>query len=81
MNIIERVQVNADNMRLLKAGLRSHDPDAVDGAFIRIKRDYGNEIATEATMHTITKMISDENWSWFDNEGNPSPLLYHNLPE
>jgi len=78
--ISETLQENADMMRVLKAGLRTHDPETVDSAFLRIVKKYGENIATNVVMDTITLMISKENWSWFDKDDNPSPLLYHTLP-
>lgn len=77
----EFLQRNADDSRLLKAGLRSHDPDVVDAAHTRISQRFGKEFADRVTFETITRMMDSEDWSWFDAEGNPSPLLNHDLPE
>ena len=77
----ELLQRNADDSRLLKTGLRTHDLAVVDAAHTRISQRFGKKLADRVTFETITKMIDTENWSWFDENGNPSPLLNHNLPE
>jgi|GEM_PF-6352339 len=47
--ISETLQENADMMRVLKAGLRTHDPETVDSAFLRIVKKYGENIATNCS--------------------------------
>jgi len=75
MNVEAIVQRNADSARLLEAGLRNHDPETVEVARTRISRDYGEEVANKFVLQTITQMMENEGWSFFDQDGNPSPLL------
>lgn len=76
----ELVQWFADTSRLLKIGLRTHDVEIVDSVYLRIAERYGQEIAEKSVYQMITHIIETEGWEWEDAEGNPSPLLDHDLP-
>ena len=71
----------ADTSRLLKIALRTHDPEQVDIIYLRIADKYSAQVAEMAVYQMITYLINTEDWSWFDENGNPSPLMYHNLPD
>ena len=75
------IQKNADTMRILRAGLRTHDPVVVDASYTRISEQYGKDLADVVIFDTITHLIETENWSFFDAEGNPSLLFDHVLPD
>ena len=75
MSIERAIQDSADAMRVLRAGLRGHDPEIVRVAHARISKSVGEERATEIVLKTITHLMSDENWSFLDKDGNPFPLL------
>lgn len=71
----------ADSSRLLKIALRNHDSESLDAVYLRISERYGELIAENSIYQMITHLISTENWSWEDDEGNPSPLINHEFPE
>ncbi len=75
MALKDTVQELADVSRLLKAGLRSHDPEAVGVAISRLEANYGAKMAESKVMATITSMMTSEGWSFFDEQGDASPLL------
>jgi hypothetical protein len=81
MNFDEIVQRNADTMRILKAGLRGQDTETVDAEYSRIAEQYGPEFAETIVFQTITKLMDTEDFSFFDADGNPLPLLNHDLPD
>jgi len=76
----EFLQQNADDARILRIGLEQHDPQMVDVAHQRISKRFGKTIADSAVFSTITRLVN-KGWSFFDKDGNPSPLLNHELPE
>ena len=75
MSIERAIHESADAMRVLRAGLRGHDPETVRVAHARISKSVGEEIASEVVIKTVTRLMNEENWSFFDEDGNPSPLL------
>lgn len=69
-------QWEADTSRLLKSALRIHDPDGVATVFERISEKHGRRVAEDFLQITVTRLMSLENWSFFNEEtGEPSPLL------
>lgn len=79
--LFQRLEGMADNMRLLRAGLRSHDPMTVDAAYQRISQSFGELLAEDLVHHTITGLMTTEHWSWYNEKtGEPSPLLNNSLP-
>ena len=75
MGIERIIQENADSIRILKVGLRNHDVETVMATHSRISNNVGRRMATEVVFRTITRLMGSENWSFFDKDGNPSPLL------
>lgn len=75
MEFEQTIQRNADTMRLLKIGLRTHDPETVNAAYERISNTYGEDLANSVVSQTITNLMSSENWSFFNENDEPSPLL------
>jgi len=71
----EILQENADNMRLLKIGLRNHDPETVDAAMTRISDRYGEEIAESVVVTTISSLMETKDWSFVLENGDSSPLM------
>ncbi len=71
----ELIQWNADTSRLMKIGLRTHNPDTMAAVHDRISEKFGSEFADSAIAQMITHLMTTENWSFFDENGNPSPLL------
>ncbi len=75
------LQEDADSIRVLRSALRTHDPEAVDTAHARIRERLGKNLAGQVVIGSIERLIEEEGWSFFDENGNPSPLLHHDLPE
>jgi hypothetical protein len=73
---LQPFQWEADSSRLVKTALRTHDPESLAVAIRRISLKCGSEVAENLVLHTITRLISSENWSFFDEKtGEPSPLI------
>jgi hypothetical protein len=62
-------------MRLLKIGLRNHDPKTVDAAMSRISNRYGEQITNDIVFNTINILMNEEDWSFELEDGEPSPLI------
>jgi hypothetical protein len=71
----ETLQEIADNKRLLKAGLRNHDPETVGIAIERLESNYGEQIAKDILFDTMTLMMSEEEWGFEMEGGESSPLI------
>lgn len=71
----EILQEVADSSRLLKIGLRNHDPEMLADAIARIKKRYGEQGAQDWVCTTITMLMSEEGWSFEMENGESSPLL------
>ena len=61
----------ADTSRLLKIGLRTHDTFTVDMAYKRISERLGEDFAEKSVYVMITHLMNTENWSFFDESGEP----------
>lgn len=73
---LQPFQWEADSSRLVKMALRTHDPEMLAVAIGRISDKYGPDVAENFVLHTITKLISSENWSFINEKtGEPSPLI------
>ena len=81
IKIEEDAQWLADSSRLMKIALRTHDPEMLDTVYQRISEKYGELVAENSIYQMITHLITTENWSWEDADGNSSPLLDHEFPE
>ncbi|MDD4381833.1 MAG: hypothetical protein PHE21_00600 [Candidatus Dojkabacteria bacterium] len=75
INLNEIIQENADTMRLLKIGLRNHDPEIVVAAMTRISDRYGDSFAERVTFTTISTLMENEGWSFELENREPSPLI------
>jgi hypothetical protein len=74
-SIEETLQETADNMRLLKIGLRTHDPMTLSAAIKRIADKYGEQFAQDIACTTITTLMLEEDWSFEMENGESSPLM------
>lgn len=70
----ELIQWSSDTIRLLRIGLTNHDPLTIEMANERIISRMGEDFADKVLFNMITSMM-EEGWSFFDEDGNPSPLL------
>ena len=69
-------QDQADVMRLLKAGLRTHDVETVQAAIDKAKAiGYPKTVIEDVVLHTVNLLMITENWAFVDDEGNASPLI------
>lgn len=68
-------QWSADTNRLLRIGIRTHDPFTVDTVFWRIADRLGEYFAEYYVLSMITHLMNTEGWSWELPDGSPSPLI------
>lgn len=68
-------QWSADTNRLLRIGIRTHDPFIVGTVFSRIADRLGEHFAEYYILSMITHLMNTENWSWELPDGSPSPLI------
>ncbi|HSW89708.1 MAG TPA: hypothetical protein VLH19_02450 [Patescibacteria group bacterium] len=71
----DNFQWEADTSRLLKIALRSHDPESLSTVMERMSEHYPPELVEKMVMDMMTRLMTTENWSFVDEEGNESPLL------
>lgn len=72
----EELQWVADTIRLMKQGLRTHEPLTMQGVWDRIAERYSPEMANQWICEMITHLMFTEDWSFFNEEtGEASPLL------
>ncbi len=72
----EELQWVADTTRLMKQGLRTHEPLTVKGVYQRIAERYSPEMAEQWICEMITHLMNTEDWSFVNEEtGEASSLI------
>ena len=70
----EILQKRADDARLLLIGLRTHDPEIIDAAMVRIGGDCWNSESISQLTYTMSMLPTIEDWS-LEDENEKSSLV------
>lgn len=71
----ELIQWSTENNRLIRTGLRNHDPVMVDAVRQRVTEKLGETFADKYICFWINFLMNTEGWDWQLPDGSPSPLL------